>query len=493
MAHSRAALDNLIAWQLEQTPVSQRVLQFASLNFDVSFQEICSTLCQGGSLVLMSEAGRKDLAALRPTLVAEDVQRAFLPFAVLQQLASFTEAEASVPMPLPKGGCEIITAGEALLVNDELRAFVCGLGGAQLHNQYGPTETHVVSQFSLNCDQAGQWPDAPPIGRPIANARLYVLDGDLNPVPVGVAGELYIAGACLARGYLNRPDLSAERFLPDPFNPQPGARMYRSGDLARFAADGNVHYLGRIDQQVKLRGFRVELGEIDSLLHQQPGVREAVVLLREDVPGDKRLVAYVVGPATAETLRAELHRHLPEHMVPTAWVALAQLPLTRNGKLDRQALPVPERQAASAYVAPRDETERQMVCIWAEVLKCQQVGIHDNFFELGGHSLLATRMIYMINQRMGAQLSLSSLFKTPVLIDLAEQVRLGRSDGPSLDTPFAPIEADRSARYAPFPLTDIQQAYWFGREASVSLGGSVPMAMKNCASPASTCHVSSRR
>ncbi|WP_410003752.1 amino acid adenylation domain-containing protein [Pseudomonas syringae] len=471
VAHSRAALDNLIAWQLEQTPVSQRVLQFASLNFDVSFQEICSTLCQGGSLVLMSEAGRKDLAALRPTLVAEGVQRAFLPFAVLQQLASFTETDASVPMPLPKGGCEVITAGEALLVNDELRAFVCGLGGAQLHNQYGPTETHVVSQFSLNCDDAGQWPDAPPIGRPIANARLYVLDGDLNPVPVGVAGELYIAGACLARGYLNRPDLSAERFLPDPFNPQSGARMYRSGDLARFAADGNVHYLGRIDQQVKLRGFRVELGEIDSLLHQQPGVREAVVLLREDVPGDKRLVAYVVGPATAETLRAELHRHLPEHMVPTAWVALAQLPLTRNGKLDRQALPVPERQAASAYVAPRDETERQMVRIWAEVLKCPQVGIHDNFFELGGHSLLATRMIYMINQRMGAQLSLSSLFKTPVLMDLAEQVRLGRGDGPSLDTPFAPIEADRSARYAPFPLTDIQQAYWFGREASVSLGG----------------------
>ena len=471
VAHSRAALDNLIAWQLEQTPASQRVLQFASLNFDVSFQEICSTLCQGGSLVLMSEAGRKDLAALRPTLVAEGVQRAFLPFAVLQQLASFTETGASVPMPLPKGGCEIITAGEALLVNDELRAFVCGLGGAQLHNQYGPTETHVVSQFSLNCDDATQWPDAPPIGRPIANARLYVLDGDLNPVPVGVAGELYIAGACLARGYLNRPDLSAERFLPDPFNPLPGARMYRSGDLARFQADGNVQYLGRIDQQVKLRGFRVELGEIDSLLHQQPGVQEAVVLLREDVPGDKRLVAYVVGPATAETLRAELHRHLPEHMVPTAWVALAQLPLTRNGKLDRQALPAPERQAASAYVAPRDETERQMVCIWAEVLKCQQVGIHDNFFELGGHSLLATRMIYMINQRMGAQLSLSSLFKTPVLMDLAEQVRLGRGDGPSLDTPFAPIEADRSARFAPFPLTDIQQAYWFGREASVSLGG----------------------
>ncbi|RMS80463.1 Non-ribosomal peptide synthetase module [Pseudomonas savastanoi] len=467
VAHSRAALDNLIAWQLEQAPVSQRVLQFAWLNFDVSFQEICSTLCQGGSLVLMSETARKDLASLRPTLVAEGVQRAFLPFAVLQQLAGLSEADAA----RPAYGCEIVTAGEALLINDELRAFVCGLGGAQLHNQYGPTETHVVSQFSLNCDEAGQWPDAPPIGRPIANARLYVLDGDLNPVPVGVAGELYIAGTCLARGYLNRSALSAERFLPDPFDPQPGARMYRSGDLARFHADGNVQYLGRIDQQVKLRGFRVELGEIDSLLQQQPGVQEAVVLLREDVPGDQRLVAYVVGLASTETLRAGLQRHLPEHMVPTAWVSLAQLPLTRNGKLDRPALPAPERQNASTYVAPRDETERQMAQIWAEVLKCEQVGLHDNFFDLGGHSLLATRMVYMINQRMAAQLSLSSLFKTPVLVDLAEQVRLGRGEGHSVETPFTPIEADRGARYAPFPLTDIQQAYWFGRESSVSLGG----------------------
>ncbi|RMM89311.1 Non-ribosomal peptide synthetase [Pseudomonas savastanoi pv. glycinea] len=265
--------------------------------------------------------------------------------------------------------------------------------------------------------------------------------------------------------------LSAERFLPNPFDPQPGACMYRSGDLARFHADGNVQYLGRIDQQVKLRGFRVELGEIDSLLQQQPGVQEAVVLLREDMPGDKRLVAYVVGPASAETLRAELQRHLPEHMVPTAWVSLAQLPLTRNGKLDRPALPAPERQNASTYVAPRDETERQMAQIWAEVLKCAQVGLHDNFFDLGGHSLLATRMVYMINQRMGAQLSLSSLFKTPVLVDLAEQVRLGRGEGHLVETPFTPIEADRGARYAPFPLTDIQQAYWFGRESSVSLGG----------------------
>ncbi|ORC58448.1 non-ribosomal peptide synthetase, partial [Pseudomonas floridensis] len=467
VAHSRRALDNLIAWQLEAARVPRRVLQFASLNFDVSFQEVCSTLCQGGSLLLMSEASRKDLASLRSTLVAEGVQRAFLPFAVLQQLAALSEADA----PMPAGGCEIVTAGEALQINDELRAFVRGLGGSALHNQYGPTETHVVSQFSLDCSEAAQWPDAPPIGRPIANARLYVLDGDMNPVPVGVAGELYIAGVCLARGYLNRPDLTAERFLPDPLSDRPGARMYRSGDLARFQADGNVEYLGRIDRQVKLRGFRIELGEIDNLLHRQPGVQEAVVLLREDMPGDKRLVAYVVGSATEEALRSGLQRHLPEHMIPTAWVAMAQLPLTRNGKLDRAALPAPERQSAADYQAPRNDTERQMARIWAEVLKCERVGIRDNFFDLGGHSLLATRMIYAINQRMGAQLSLSSLFKSPVLEDLAQQVQIARQQGDLPQTAMLRIEADRAARHAPFPLTDIQQAYWFGRESTVSLGG----------------------
>ncbi len=468
VAQTCRALDNLIAWQLDQAPAAARkVLQFASLNFDVSFQEIFSTLCEGGCLLLMSEESRKDLTTLRPLLVAEGVQRAFLPFAVLQQLAGLTPADA----PGSTQGCEIITAGEALKVNDELRAFVRGLGGACLYNQYGPTETHVVSYLRLDCQHIEQWPDVPAIGRPVANARLYVLDAGMNPVPVGVPGELYIAGACVARGYLNRVDLTAERFLADPFSDHPDARMYRSGDLARFDADGNVHYLGRMDQQVKLRGLRIELGEIDSLLQRLPGVREAAVALREDVAGDKRLVAYIVGTASSEQLRAELQRHLPEHMIPGAWVSLAQLPLTRNGKLDRQALPAPERAVGASYVAPRDEDERQMAAIWSEVLKCPRVGIHDSFFELGGHSLLATRMIYTINQRMGTQLSLSSLFKTPVLMDLAAQVAKARNETTGLAPAFPVIEADRVDRHAPFPLTDIQQAYWFGRESTVSLGG----------------------
>ncbi|MBI6951955.1 non-ribosomal peptide synthetase [Pseudomonas sp. CCOS 191] len=465
VAHSRRALDNLIGWQLDDDPAPRRVLQFASLNFDVSFQEICSTLCQGGTLLLMSEAGRKDLAALRPTLVAQAAGRAFLPFAVLQQLAALTEADA----PGPAGGCEIVTAGEALQVNDALRRLVCGLGGARLRNQYGPTETHVVSQFSLACDEAEHWPELPPIGRPITNARLYVLDGDLNPLPVGVSGELYIAGACLARGYLNRSAASAERFLPDPFGTEPGARMYRSGDLARWQADGNLEYLGRADQQVKLRGFRIELGEIDSLLRQQPGVRDATVLLREDVAGDPRLVAYVVGEQAPQTLRAALQRQLPEHMLPSAWVSLEQLPLTRNGKLDRQALPAPERGGAAHFEAPRDDTERRMAQVWAEVLKCERVGIHDNFFDLGGHSLLATRLVYAVNQRLGTQLSLSSLFQAPVLMDLAAQAK-AMAHGQAAPEVQA-LRPDPASRHAPFPLTDIQQAYWFGREASVSLGG----------------------
>ncbi|NWB26688.1 amino acid adenylation domain-containing protein [Pseudomonas gingeri] len=471
VAHTHQALDNLIDWQLTeatgQAPLPKRVLQFASLNFDVSFQEIFSTLCQGGCLVLMSEEQRKDLANLRPTLVAAGVQRAFLPFAVLQQLAGLTEVGA----PMPPGGCDIITAGEALRVNDELRAFVRGLGGTHLYNQYGPTETHVVSQFRLACAEAGEWPEAPPIGRPINNARLYVLDDALNPLPVGVAGELYIAGTCLARGYLNQPGLTAERFLPDPFSREPGARMYRSGDQARRLADGNVQYLGRIDQQVKLRGFRVELGEIDSLLQQQPGVLEAAVLLREDSPGDPRLVAYIVGSATVETLRDALRRHLPEHMIPGAWVTLAQLPLTGNGKLDRRALPAPERLSGGTYVAPVTDDEIQLTAIWAEVLRCERVGLRDNFFDLGGHSLLATRLVYAINQRMSAQLSLSSLFKTPTPGELIAEVRASRDERIEAEPAFGVIEPDLAARHQPFPLTDIQQAYWFGREATVSLGG----------------------
>ncbi|WP_207309469.1 non-ribosomal peptide synthetase [Streptomyces kasugaensis] len=470
VAQTWRSLDNLIHWQLHHaapdSPAPARVLQFASVSFDVSFQEIWSTLCQGATLVLMGEERHRELGTLRHFLADQAVQRAFLPAAVLQQIAVLdNDAIAGPPL-----GCEIVTAGEALRVGDELRACLTGLGGARLYNQYGPTETHVVSQHVLTCADAADWPTLPPIGRPIAQARLYVLDARLEPVPLGTVGELYIGGVSLARGYLGRPALTAEKFLPDPFA-GPGARMYRSGDLARRLADGTVDFAGRADDQVKLRGFRVEPGEVESVLQQVAGVREAAVLVREDAPGDRHLVGYLVGEVTVRAVREQLRLRLPEHLVPTRWVALERLPLTVNGKLDRRALPAPGRQSGdAAYQAPRNGREARMAAIWAEVLRRERVGVHDDFFALGGHSLLATRLIHLVNQRMSAQLSLRSLFRNPVLADLTAEVARGAGDAAAafVFPQLTPAPADRCR---PFPLTDIQQAYWVGRESAIELGG----------------------
>ncbi|HYD78356.1 MAG TPA: amino acid adenylation domain-containing protein, partial [Paucimonas sp.] len=499
-------LHNLLDWQLHRASGNAcaplRVLQFASISFDVSFQEIWSTLCQGGTLVLMSEERRKDLGQLQRFIVEHDIQRAFLPFAVLQQMASLRAPRASeapaeaqidaqneTQIETPPGRCEIITAGEALQVNDDLRALLHELGGACLYNQYGPTETHVVTQHALPTAESAAWPSLPPIGKPIANVRMYVLDAACNPVPIGVTGELYIAGAGLARGYLNQPGLTAERFVPDPFG-APGSRMYRSGDLARYRPDGAIEYIGRADTQVKLRGFRVELGEIEYLLQQHPQVREAVAVVREDRPGDKHLVAYVVGDADAEILRQYLQRHVPDHMVPTRWVGLERLPLTTNGKIDRQALPAPDApRSAEAYVAPRNELEAGMARIWAGILRVERVGAQDNFFALGGHSLLATRLVHAINLQLPVKLTLRRLFQKPVLADLVEALQNEAARKPADDAAqggagtaeaadtaddgyaFAALQPDWEHRYEPFPLTDIQQAYWVGREATIGLGG----------------------
>ncbi|MEW2378725.1 amino acid adenylation domain-containing protein [Micromonospora sp. NPDC047812] len=467
VAQTWRCLDNLIDWQLRYaapgSPAPERVLQFASIGFDVSAQEIWSTLCQGGTLVLIGEERVRDLGQLRHVLAEQGVRRAFLPAAVLHQLAGLTGA---VPPLAP--GCEIVTAGEALRVNDDVRALVAGLGGRYLYNQYGPTETHVVSQFALATAAAADWPALPPIGRPIANARLYVLDERCEPVPAGVLGELYIGGAGLARGYLNRPAATAERFLPDPFA-GPGERMYRSGDLARRRADGTVEFVGRADDQVKVRGFRVEPGEVESALRHVPGVREAAVLLREDTPGDPHLVGYLVGDVTAEAAREQVRRRLPEHLVPTRWVVLDRLPLTANGKLDRRALRAPEQaDVATAYVAPRDDREARMAAIWAEVLRRDRVGAHDDFFALGGHSLLATRLVHAINERMSARLSLRTLFRKPVLADLAAE--LAGAGSPAADA-LPSLVGDPAGRHEPFPLTDIQEAYWVGRGSTIELGG----------------------
>jgi len=295
----------------------------------------------------------------------------------------------------------------------------------ELFNSYGVTEA-AIDSCCCPLEQGEHFGALqPPIGRPISNTRIYLLDGSMQPVPIGVAGEIWIGGAGVARGYLNRPVLTAERFVASPF--VEGDRLYRTGDLGRYLADGNIEFLGRNDHQVKIRGFRIELGEIEARLAEHPAVREAVVLAREDVPGEKRLVAYVTSDgeaAPAETLRAHLSGSLPEYMVPAAYVMLEALPLTPNGKIDRQALPAPDGEAygRGVYEAPVGPVETQLAEIWAEVLGLEQVGRNDNFFELGGHSLLAIKMLSRVGRALQAEVRLAQLFSKPVLADFAVEI-----------------------------------------------------------------------
>ncbi|HEX8904580.1 MAG TPA: condensation domain-containing protein, partial [Longimicrobiaceae bacterium] len=296
----------------------------------------------------------------------------------------------------------------------------------------------------------------PAIGRPFDNVRAYVLDEWLNPVPVGVPGELYAGGAGVARGYLNRPTLTAEKFIPDPFGAEPGARLYRTGDRVRWRADGVVEYLGRLDEQVKVRGFRIELGEIETVLRRHPGVADCAVIAREDTPGDRRIVAYVVGTAEPEELRPHIRRSLPEYMLPAAFVRLEQLPLSPNGKVDRKALPAPEFAGDERYVAPRTPAEELLAGIWAEVLRVERVGVHDSFFELGGHSLLATRVVSRVREVFAVELPLRALFEGPTVAELALAVESLRREGRPQPRPITP--ADRTQ---PPPLSFAQERLWF--------------------------------
>jgi acyl carrier protein len=312
------------------------------------------------------------------------------------------------------------------------------LSDCNLRNQYGPSESHVVSAFGLT-HSPSDWPSLPPIGQPIANTEIYILDPYLALVPIGVTGELYIGGVGLARGYLHRPETTAEKFIPNPFSSEPGTRLYKSGDLGRYLPDGNIEFLGRIDHQIKIRGFRIELGEIETVLSQHAAVREAVVLAREEVENPKskienlklgkRLVAYVVlerepGP-TVQELRIFLKKTLPEYMIPSAFVLLNALPLTPNGKVDRRALPPPNQtrpELERSFLAPRTPSEQLLTAIWAQILKLDKIGVHDNFFDLGGHSLLATQIVSRIRETLQIELPLRKLFEKPTIAELAELI-----------------------------------------------------------------------
>jgi amino acid adenylation domain-containing protein len=354
-----------------------RVLQFSSPSFDASVLELCMSLPAGAALVvpLPGPLLGEQLAGV---LAGQRVTHALIPPSAL----STVEVPDGVPW-LPDFRC-LIVGGEAC--PGELVARWAT--GRHVINSYGPTESTVVSAWTDPLPPGG---GNPPIGRPIWNTRGYVLDAALRPVPVGVVGELYVAGAGLARGYLNRPGLTAERFVADPATP--GGRMYRTGDLVRWRADGQLDFAGRVDDQVKVRGHRIELGEIETALSTHPDIRDAVVAAREDEPGVRRLVAYLVAvpgrpvPGVGE-LRALLSASLPDYMLPSAYLALTELPLSPNGKLDRAALPAPQAAVTDTpFTAPDSPTEEALAGIWAEVLEVARVGVHDNFFDLGGDSL----------------------------------------------------------------------------------------------------------
>jgi amino acid adenylation domain-containing protein/FkbH-like protein len=459
MAHR--PLVNLIWWQLKNSTLGKgdKTLQFASLSFDVSFQEIFSTWCSGGVLVLVREELRRDANRLTRFLQEQQVNRLFLPFVALNQLAESIADGTPVPGTLR----EIVTAGEQLRITGKIATLFERLGNCTLHNHYGPSESHVVTAFTLTGAPAS-WPALPPIGRPIANTQIHLLDEKLAPVPSGEQGEVFIGGDCLARGYLNQPELTAERFISDPFRPGTSGRLYKTGDLASCLPDGNIQFLGRADHQVKMRGYRIELGEIEAVLGQYPGVRECAVAVREDVPGHKRLVAYVVyqpgQTMTFSDLRRFLLEKLPDYMVPTACVLLEALPLTPSGKVNRLGLPAPDQgrpELAEQYLAPTSLMEERLAGIWREVLDLKQIGVQDNFFELGGHSLIIAQVISRVREALELELPSSSLFEAPTITALAEGIQSGRwGPGQVVAPPLQPVPRKGNP-----PLSFAQRLLWF--------------------------------
>ena len=461
VAMKHLALRNLILWQRSNTTVSTRAktLQFAPISFDVSFQEIFSTWCGGGTLVLISEDLRRDPVALLHLLRAKQVERLFLPFVALQQLAETAQSFGLIPTSLR----EVITAGEKLQITRAIASFFSQLKDCSLHNHYGPSESHVVTAFTLT-GSTENWSALPPIGRPIANTQIYILDRFAQPVPVGIPGELYIGGVSLARGYLNRPELTEQKFIPNPFNNKPGSRLYETGDLARYLPDGNIEFLGRTDNQVKLRGFRIEEGEIEVTLAQHPDLRQTAVIVREDQPGDKRLVAYVCPNEgqipTSVQLRRFLQEKLPDYMVPGTFIILEAFPLTPSGKVDRRALPAPDISSLvnqTSFVAPRDSVEQEIAEIWSEVLGVSPIGVHDNFIDLGGHSLLATKIMGLVRSRLQLELPLNRLFECPTVAELAKIVtQVSQEERSHQQPPLEPI-----SRHQSIPLSFPQEQLWF--------------------------------
>ena len=410
---AHGGLTNLVSWHCRayQVTPADRATHLAGLGFDATVWELWPYLCAGASIYLVPDEQRLSPASLWPWMASRGITLSFMP-------TPLAESALREPLPSDLSLRVLLTGGDRLhsgIINKELPFSVV--------NHYGPTENTVVATCA-EVDLLAK--EDPPIGRPIDNVTTYILDQYQRPVPVGVPGELYIGGDGLALGYLNRPELTKEKFVPNPFAETSNERLYRTGDIARYREDGAIDFIGRIDHQVKLRGYRIEPGEIEAVLNRQSGIESSVVIVREDEPGDKQLVAYIVAenndvPSVAQ-LRTFARESLPEYMVPAAFVLMDALPLTPNGKIDRNALPEPDAgrsQLSSDYQAPRTPFESALATIWQQVLKVEHIGINDNFFELGGDSITGAVLTNALQDELGVKLYVVALFDAPTI---AEQI-----------------------------------------------------------------------
>ncbi len=445
---------NCVLWMQETYALTpeDRMLCKTTLNFDPSVWEIFWPLMVGGQVVLSRPGEQHDPAALVQTITNQEVTTAYFVPSMLSLVLAEKELEQATSLQ------QVICGGESL-PHDLVRLFYERLPQATLHHSYGPTETAIASS-EIVCERDSSY-RITPIGRPLANTQLYVLDQKMQLVPAGVIGELYIGGAGVGRGYLNRPDLTAQKFVPDSFGVAAGGRLYRTGDMVRYLPDGNVEFHGRRDEQVKVRGVRIELAEIETALRALSEVQAALVALRQDDAGENNLVAYVVPKDGVELvtadLRQKLSQRLPVAMVPAIFVTLPEIPLLPNGKIDRTALPAPGAEPAHKYVAPHDATEELIAGIWAEVLDLERVSVHDDFFTIGGHSLTATQIMARLFDVFQVDLGLRALFETPTVTGLARRVNEAMREGAFGQSPtIVPRTRPQS-----LPLSFAQQRLWF--------------------------------
>jgi amino acid adenylation domain-containing protein len=450
-------------------------LHTASIAFSSSVRQLMLPLTKGATVTIATLEERKDAIALFEKIKQHHVT-------VIDIVPSYWRNCNYVLSRLEPNSRQTLLNNSLRLIvsaSEPLLADICNKWrfdfqhNASLINMFGQTETcGIVGVYPIPVEQDEQLKIVP-LGRAIANTQIYLLDKYLQPVPIGVAGEIYIGGLGISQGYLHRPDLTAVSFIPNPFSEEPGTRLYKTGDLGRYLADGTLEFIGRSDYQVKIRGFRIELAEIEALLTQHPLVRETVVVVREDESNEKRLVAYIVPDQQSTNLKVNdcrefLQSRLPDYMMPSSFLMLEALPLTPNGKVNRKALlTLGESQELETFVAPRNPVEEVIASIWAESIGLSRVGIHDNFFDLGGHSLLATQVIYKMREALQIELPLRSLFDAPTVAEIAKQITTCKNSTVStLEFAIVPNPVDR---HLPFPLTDIQQAYWIGRNGAFEL------------------------